>query len=739
MINTGSEPLQKEEQLSGTDQISLRDCSFDFSPRSGQQNRDEYSNQQSSFPPEEYGGYARPTEFAPGWQKRLAIGGTLMAAAIGGLTYLEYSRVNQEPARPIGSVNQQITPFPELFTSSEALAQAIKTGRLDSTVTEIENLESGLFSYRFTETITAGSGPRASKKTYTSYLRGVQSGSERNELLSTLTENGFSIKSESSGTASETGHSLASTIFTGVIAAALVGSLIYMMRQRRQNQNAFKQFTRPGGDNSIERPTDGFNSLGGMSHIIEEMKEIREDILKAKNGAAVTLPRGIVLSGPPGTGKTALVRALAGETGIPVLRIDGSQLTKMLKGTGPASVARGFAEARNLRKEETESIRNTKPAGRGVVLLLIDEIDSVATTRQTEGGPFDNDDERKNIVNTLLQEMDGIDPERNKDIIVVGTTNFNETLDAALMRPGRFSVKREIPLPASTAERHDILEKLSIRILEPAEKTIQNPDALEHLAAITPGKSGDELRAILEDSVKLAERAGSNLITTEILFEAFQRLSFGRIRENFMSADEQKLVAAHECGHGIMGVASGIPIFLVSMLARGNTGGRVIIDPRSMGEVLQTQQALLSRVLVGVGGQAAERFSYGPSGVTGGASGDLTGIRKLLRQMISVGMLEELYDQDISNLPDHLLKSSHSEIINSLVSRAMTTAERILDTIGKENFDALVHDSVSSGKELVGEEAQTLFARHIPADKMEEIQKIAEEFTAGYADGKEDA
>ncbi len=400
----------------------------------------------------------------------------------------------------------------------------------------------------------------------------------------------------------------------------MIGFFVYMLSKMNggsSNNSAF-EFSKSRArleDNIRVRFTD----VAGCDEEKEEMAEIIEYLKNpdkfAKMGARI--PKGILMVGSPGTGKTLLAKAVAGEADVPFYSISGSDFVEMFVGVGASRVRDMFKKA-----------KQTAPC-----IIFIDEIDAVG--RQRGAGLGGGNDEREQTLNQLLVEMDGI--EENKGIVVIAATNRPDILDKALLRPGRFDRQITVSLP-DRAGRKAILE------VHARNKHLSPDINLDALAARTPGFSGADLENVLNEAAILAVRANRNLITMEDLDEAIDRTMGGPAKKSrHYTEKEKKLVATHEAGHAVVGLfLEGANIVQkVTIIPRGEAGGYNLMTPKEDTMFLSTKSDLIAQITGLLGGRVSEELVLGE--ISTGASNDLERVTKIAKAMVNTyGMSETL-------------------------------------------------------------------------------------------------
>ena len=392
---------------------------------------------------------------------------------------------------------------------------------------------------------------------------------------------------------------------------AIVIFLSWMMRQANAANNQSMSFGKARARlYGPDKKKVTFKDVAGNESAKQDLTEI-VDFLKSpkkyeKLGAKI--PRGVLLAGEPGTGKTLMARAVAGEADVPFFSISGSEFAEMFVGVGASRVRDLFSKA----KKNAPSI------------IFIDEIDAVAHKRDARGGAGREDEQ---TLNQILVEMDGFD--NNSGVIVMAATNRVDMLDKALLRPGRFDRHVNVALP----ERKDRLEILKVHFKgKPVEENVD----LEALAKKTAGSSGADLANIANEAAITAAREGHKAISNKDLTEAFERVAIGPERKSkVMNDKERKITAYHEAGHAVVGhvLPDSDPVHKVTIIPRGQTGGVTWFLPpedRSYKSIYELKD-ILARAM---GGRVAEKLIFGKDAVTTGASSDLKNVAELAKSMI---------------------------------------------------------------------------------------------------------
>jgi cell division protease FtsH len=362
-----------------------------------------------------------------------------------------------------------------------------------------------------------------------------------------------------------------------------------------------------------------FKDVAGIDEAVEEVKEI---VAFLKNPSKYTrlgakLPKGALLVGAPGTGKTLLARAVAGEAGVPFFSMSGSDFVEMFVGVGAARVRDLFLEAKT----------------KAPCIIFIDELDAVGKSRAQ--GPYVGGgyDERENTLNQLLTEMDGFDPKAG--IIIIGATNRPEVLDPALLRPGRFD--RQI-----LVDRPDLKGRIQIFKVHARELIMAGDVDIEKLAAETPGFAGAEIANVCNEAALLASRKNHDKVLMEDFGDAIERVVAGLEKKNkLINPRERRIVAYHESGHALVGhfTPGADPVLKVSIVPRGIGALGYTLQTPLEDRYLMSRSELIGKIEGLLGGRAAEEIVFGE--ISTGASNDLEKATKIARDMITVyGMSE---------------------------------------------------------------------------------------------------
>ena len=399
--------------------------------------------------------------------------------------------------------------------------------------------------------------------------------------------------------------------------------------------------------------TTRFSDVEGIDSAKYELEEI-VDFLKNPEqyiGSGARIPKGAILSGLPGTGKTLLARAIAGESSVPFIACSGSSFVEMFVGVGAKRVRDLF-----------ELAKQNQPC-----IVFIDEIDAIGKKRSANG--FNNNEEREQTINQLLTEMDGF--ENDTQIVVIAATNRIDILDDALIRPGRFDRKIQVALP-NIDGRERILK------VHGKDKKFDDSVSFREIAGKTTGFSGADLANLLNECAIRSVRDGmKGIITKGIVEDVFQRIVVGSKGGTAFSAIQKELIAYHEAGHAIVGASlkDFDMVRKVSIIPRGSAGGVTFFQPRQEGGLFP-KSYFKNQIKVALGGRIAEEIVYGEDEVTNGASADYAQAYALAREMLTTYGFSK-YNYDYNNLSQISARALDKEI-DKLVKECYEETKQLL-------------------------------------------------------------
>lgn len=460
--------------------------------------------------------------------------------------------------------------------------------------------------------------------------------------------------------------------------ALIIGVWIFIMRRMQGGNNNAMSFGKSKAKRlSNDIPKVTFKDVAGIDEAKEEVEEVIEFL---KNPAkfkklGAKIPRGLLLYGPPGSGKTLLARAIAGEAGVPFFSISGSDFVEMFVGVGASRVRDLFKQA-----------KASSPC-----IIFMDEIDAVG--RHRGAGLGGGHDEREQTLNQLLVEMDGFD--QTTEIILIAATNRPDILDPALLRPGRFD--RRIVI-----DRPDINGREAILKVHARGKPLAEGVDIEVLARRTPGFLGSDLANMVNEAALLASRKNKKEIEMEDFEAAIDRVIAGPERKSRLMSDKEKeIVAYHESGHALIAklLPNCDPVHKVSIIPRGDVALGYTLQLPTQDRYLISKAELLDRLTVLLGGRVAEDLIF--QDVTTGAQNDLEQATKVARQMITeYGMSESLG-------PVTLGRKEHQVFLGKDISQERDYSEEVANKIDKE-IRTIIDTTYARAKEILSKNKRKL-------------------------------
>lgn len=500
-----------------------------------------------------------------------------------------------------------------------------------------------------------------------------------------------------------------STILPFVIPFLFIAGFIWFLMRQVQGSNnraiSFGQSNAKTLDQSLNKKRVTFNDVAGVKEAKEELKEVVEFLRYPQKflSLGARIPKGVLLLGPPGVGKTIIARAVAGEANVPFFHISGSEFVEMFVGVGASRVRDLFKKA-----------KRSAPC-----IIFVDEIDAVG--RQRGAGLGGSHDEREQTLNQILVEMDGFENETN--VIVIAATNRPDVLDPALMRPGRFDRQVVLDLP-------DIADREAILNVHAKNKPLANDVNLRALAERTPGFSGADLANLMNEGAILAARKNLKQINQIQLIEAIEKVMLGPERKSHVLSKREKEIAAwHEAGHALVATVMphADPVHKVSIVSRGRAAGYTMKIP-SEDKNLHSKSEFLADLAVSLAGHATEKMVF--KELTTGASNDLKVATNLARKLVTTYGMSDMgpmtfgdhsemiflgreiseqknysekvaarIDEEIAKFIDESYQTAW-DILEKHYNQLKAIADKLMEveTLEREQYEALVHEVIPKEK-----------------------------------------
>ena len=572
----------------------------------------------------------------------------------------------------------------EEFGMSE-IARKVEAGEVESIIVSGEELE--ILLKNGTEAISRKEAETSLTETLKNY--GVSAGALQEVNISLKDEGGFKHWAG---------------ILIPTLLPLLIIILVFWWIFRRARGGVNQAFTFGKANLKISTPSKTkitFKDVADLKEAKEELEEV-VDFLKnpqkfLKIGAKI--PRGILMMGRPGTGKTLLARAVAGESKVPFFHISASEFVEMFVGVGASRVRDVF-----------ETAKKAAPS-----IIFIDEIDAIG--RQRGAGLGGGHDEREQTLNQILSEMDGFDKETN--VIIIAATNRPDILDSALLRPGRFDRQIILDLP-------DIKGREQILKIHSRNKPLAEDVDFREVAIRTPGSSGADLENLLNEAAILTAQNGQKKIIQKSVLDSIEKVMLGRERKSRIITDkEKKITAYHEAGHALVaaGLKEANPVQKVSIISRGMAGGYTIelpIEDRH----LKTRSEFMAEIAVALGGYVSELINF--NDVTTGSSNDIEQSTKLIRNLITrYGMSEKLGPRTFGKTEEMIFLGKEISTEKDYSEKMAEEIDREVDWFVKKG-EQTAKKIITKNKKLLNEIANTLIKRE--TIEREEFDKLIKKF-----------
>ncbi len=491
------------------------------------------------------------------------------------------------------------------------------------------------------------------------------------------------------------------SLLTAFLPILLIGGLIFfMMRQNQGSNNQAMAFGKSRARMfSGDQPSVTFDDVAGADEAKEELAEVVEFLKEPEKfiQLGARIPKGVLLVGRPGTGKTLLAKAVAGEAGVPFFSISGSEFVEMFVGVGASRVRDLFNQAKR----------------HSPCIIFIDEIDAVG--RQRGAGLGGSHDEREQTLNQILVEMDGFDTDTN--VIMIAATNRPDILDPALMRPGRFD--RQVILDHPDVRGREAILKVHVK-----GKPLATDVDLKTLARVTPGFVGADIENMVNEAAILAARKNKKTINDHDFQEAIERIVLGPERKSRVINEHERCITAyHEAGHAIVGylLPNSDPIRKVTIIPRGMSGGSTLFMPEDVNYV--TRSRMKDQIVMALAGRAAEEIVFNE--ITTGAASDLEQVSKITRAMVKrFGMSDKLGPMMFGQKEEMIF-------LGREISEQRDYSEAVAEEIDQE-VRAIVTWAYDEARRVIMENRDKL---ELVAQRLLEVETIdAEEFLALFGE-----